>query len=46
MKSVQLLMNTVDTYIKQPERNLDEPFLLSVEGSLVARGRVLLLQVK
>lgn len=39
MKSVQLLMNTVDSYIKQPERNLKADFLLSVEGSLVARGR-------
>jgi elongation factor Tu len=39
MKSVQVLMNTVDDYIKQPERNLNGDFLLSVEGSLVARGR-------
>jgi elongation factor Tu len=39
MKSVQLLMKTVDEYIKQPERNLEAPFLLSVEGALVARGR-------
>jgi elongation factor Tu len=39
MKSVQKLMETVDTYIQQPERKLDAPFLLSVEGSLVARGR-------
>lgn len=39
MKSVQILMNTVDSYIKQPERNLSGDFLLSVEGSLVARGR-------
>jgi len=39
MKSVQNLMNTVDSYIKQPERNLKGDFLLSVEGSLVARGR-------
>jgi elongation factor Tu len=39
MGSVQLLMNTVDTYIKQPERNLNADFLLSIEGSLVARGR-------
>ncbi len=39
MKSVQNLMNTVDNYIKQPERNLKGDFLLSVEGSLVARGR-------
>ena len=39
MKSVQILMDTVDSYIEQPERKLDAPFLLSVEGSLVARGR-------
>jgi len=39
MRSVQLLMNTVDAYIKQPERNLNGDLLLSVEGSLVARGR-------
>jgi len=37
--SVKLLMDTVDNYIKQPERNLTAPFLLSIEGSLVARGR-------
>ena len=37
--SVKELMRTVDTYIKQPERNIDGPFLLSIEGSLVARGR-------
>ena len=39
MKSIQLLMKTVDEYIKQPDRNLNAPFLLSVEGALVARGR-------
>lgn len=39
MGSVKQLMDTVDTYVKQPERNLDAPFLLSVEGSLIARGR-------
>ena len=39
MISVKNLMNTVDVYIKEPIRNLDAPFLLSVEGSLVARGR-------
>jgi len=37
--SVVLLMNTVDSYIKQPERNINGPLLLSIEGSLVARGR-------
>jgi elongation factor Tu len=39
MNSVKNLMNTVDIYIKEPVRNLEAPFLLSVEGSLVARGR-------
>lgn len=39
INSVKNLMNTVDIYIKEPIRNLDAPFLLSVEGSLVARGR-------
>jgi len=38
-ESVKELMKTVDTYIKQPERNINGPFLLSIEGSLVARGR-------
>jgi elongation factor Tu len=37
--SVKELMNTVDTYIKQPERLLDAAFLLSVESTLVAKGR-------
>jgi elongation factor Tu len=39
MNSVKNLMDTVDIYIKEPVRNLEAPFLLSVEGSLVARGR-------
>src|ERR1043165_3771668 len=39
MNSVIKLMDTVDNYIKEPERNLKAPFLLSVEGSLLARGR-------
>lgn len=38
-ESVKELMKTVDSYIKQPERNINGPFLLSIEGSLVARGR-------
>jgi len=37
--SVVSLMNTVDTYIKQPDRLVDAPFLLSVESTLVATGR-------
>lgn len=37
--SVKSLMDVVDTYVKQPERLLDAPFLLSVESTLVAKGR-------
>jgi len=37
--SVKELMDTVDVYIKQPERSLDSPFLLSIESTLVAKGR-------
>ena len=37
--SVLRLMSTVDTYIKQPERLLDGPFLLSIESTLSAKGR-------
>jgi elongation factor Tu len=32
-------MNTVDVYIKQPDRIVDAPFLLSIESTLVAKGR-------
>lgn len=32
-------MNTVDSYVKQPERLTNAPFLLSVENTLVAKGR-------
>lgn len=39
LNSVKLLMKTVDEYVKQPERDLNAPFLLSIEGALVARGR-------
>lgn len=39
MMSIRELMKEVDTYIKQPDSNLDNPFLLSVESSLVVRGR-------
>jgi len=37
--SVKLLMNTVDSYIQQPQRKHDASFLLSVEGVFVATGR-------
>lgn len=39
LDSIINLMNYVDNYIKQPIRDLTAPFLLSVEGCLVARGR-------
>jgi len=37
--SVKLLMDTVDTYIPQPQRLLNAPFLLSVESVHVITGR-------
>lgn len=37
--SVLSLMDTVDTYIKQPDRLVDGNFLLSVESTLMAKGR-------
>jgi len=37
--SVKKLMDIVDTYIKQPERRTDLPFLLSIEGIFMAIGR-------
>jgi len=37
--SIQELMKTVDQYIKQPDRLLDAAFLLSIENTLVAKGR-------
>jgi len=39
MESVRKLMDTVDEYIKEPVRDLNAPFLLSIEGSLLAKGR-------
>jgi len=38
-ESVQMLMEVVDSYIQQPERALNAPFLLSIESTLVAKGR-------
>lgn len=37
--SVKNLMNTVDTYIPQPQRLINAPFLLSVESVHVITGR-------
>lgn len=37
--SVRILMQTVDSYIKQPERKSKEPFLMSIEGIFMATGR-------
>jgi elongation factor Tu len=38
-QTVQLLMDTVDSYIKQPERIKDAPFIMSIEGIFMATGR-------
>lgn len=38
-ESVKELMEIVDTYIELPKRELDLPILLSVESTLVVRGR-------
>jgi elongation factor Tu len=37
--SVRSLMNVVDTYIKEPERKKDVPFLMAIEGIFMAIGR-------
>lgn len=37
--SVKTLMNIVDSYIKQPERKNEGPFLMSIEGIFMATGR-------
>ena len=37
--SVKTLMNFVDTYIKQPDRKKDVPFLMAIEGIFMATGR-------
>jgi len=39
IKSVEILMQFVDSYIQLPTRNLHLPFILSVESTLVVRGR-------
>jgi len=37
--SVKILMDTVDMYVKQPERKKNAPFLMSIEGIFMATGR-------
>ena len=37
--SIIKLMEAVDTYIKQPQRLIDGPFLMSIEGTFMAQGR-------
>jgi len=37
--SVKILMDTVDNYIKQPDRKKDVPFLMSIEGIFTVTGR-------
>jgi len=37
--SIKILMETVDNYIKQPERKKNAPFLMAIEGIFMATGR-------
>jgi len=37
--SVKKLMDIVDNYIKQPERKIESPFLMAIEGIFMAIGR-------
>lgn len=37
--SIKILINEIDNYIIQPKSTIDEPFLLSVESTLVVKGR-------
>jgi elongation factor Tu len=37
--SILALMDAVDQYIPQPERNLDRPFLMSIEDTMTITGR-------
>jgi elongation factor Tu len=39
MKSVDELMNAIDTYIPMPERDIDKPFLMAVEDVFTITGR-------
>ena len=39
LESIKNLMDTVDTYIKQPERLINVPFLLAIEQTYVITGR-------
>ncbi|KAI4453456.1 elongation factor tu-related [Holotrichia oblita] len=39
VKSVEELMNTVDTYIADPVRETDKPFLMSIEDVFTISGR-------
>ena len=37
--SIKELMDAVDSYIPEPERDLDKPFLMSVEDVFTISGR-------
>jgi len=38
-KSIMTLMDTVDTYVKAPERPVNEPFLMPIEDVFTIQGR-------
>lgn len=39
LESIYELMSTIDTELPEPERHLDEPFLMPIETIIVAQGR-------
>lgn len=39
VKSIEQLMEAVDTYIPLPERPVDKPFLMPIEGAITKTGR-------
>ncbi|KAH9421326.1 hypothetical protein DERP_013776 [Dermatophagoides pteronyssinus] len=38
-KSIEKLLNTLDSYIEAPKRDLDSPFSMSIESSMSIQGR-------
>ncbi|WP_341266427.1 elongation factor Tu [Candidatus Phytoplasma fraxini] len=39
VKSIEELLNALDTYIEDPVRDLDKPFLMPIEGVINVKGR-------
>ncbi|WP_323847620.1 MAG: elongation factor Tu [Phytoplasma sp.] len=39
VKSIEALLNALDTYVEDPIRDLDKPFLMPIEGVINVKGR-------